>query len=69
MLQILCLVGIGQFYAFQFLFRPQRLFALIARVWAGQPLTVLEIWVHGATKRLRRRREARLVGAHPGSAA
>ncbi|MEQ1878044.1 MAG: radical SAM protein, partial [Bdellovibrionia bacterium] len=47
-LQLLCLGGIAWFYAFQFLFRPQRVFALAYRVSTKKPITLLENWFAGA---------------------
>jgi anaerobic magnesium-protoporphyrin IX monomethyl ester cyclase len=50
-LQILCLMGIAQFYIFQFLFRPQRLLLFAYRLCKKKPLTLLETWAMGALRR------------------
>lgn len=44
LLQILCVLGIAQFYFFQFLFRPQRLILFAWRTATKNPKTVLETW-------------------------
>jgi anaerobic magnesium-protoporphyrin IX monomethyl ester cyclase len=51
MLRLLCLFGIAQFYAFQYLFRPHRLVSSLYRMSVGKPLTTLELWITGSVTR------------------
>jgi radical SAM superfamily enzyme YgiQ (UPF0313 family) len=68
-LQALCMLGMAQFYAFQYLFRPHRLFISAYRIFSGKPLTTLELSLTGVVLRAFRRSQALLPGEEGGAAA
>jgi anaerobic magnesium-protoporphyrin IX monomethyl ester cyclase len=56
MVRFICLFGMAQFYFFQFLIRPHRLFLAAYRIATGQQLTMLELGLTGVFKKAIRRR-------------
>lgn len=52
-IQILCLLGLIQFYFFQFLFYPSRIIQTWRRIFEGRPLTTLELGLTALAKRRR----------------
>ncbi|MEQ1877247.1 MAG: radical SAM protein [Bdellovibrionia bacterium] len=58
----LCLLGMAQFYLFQYLIRPQRLFYSLYRIFSGRPLTTLELGLTGTVQRAIQRRRILLLG-------
>lgn len=58
----ICLLGMAQFYFFQYLFRPHRLFQSLFRILTGKPLTTLELGLTGTVERAIRRRKILLLG-------
>src|SRR6185295_16068401 len=62
MLQMLCLLGMLEFYFFQYLFRPHRLLISVYRIAKGKPLTTLELALTGVVTRAFRRSQALVLG-------
>src|SRR5262249_18484871 len=67
-LKLLCLIGISIFYSAQFALRPQRAAALVYRVCARKPLTLLEIWLTNLTAEWLGRSHTYVMGEHSGAA-
>lgn len=61
-LKLLCMLGMAQFYFFQFLFRPYRLISTVYRLSFGQPLTVFELGLTAVGSRMFHRYRFRLMG-------